>query len=146
MCRFNSGVSFLVLRTNRLTYSTLVFLQARAVSEIQVLLAGGVGFVLYLLPFPTYKHARPDVTFFCDLDFDPFLFMQDHEKVYGARILNTFSSGSDLAQVSPLAFLSMERRLKRSGRLSEVLSLCPFARSQVSLIIFTSIRVYGSEP
>jgi hypothetical protein len=27
---------------------------------------------------------RPDVTFFCDLDFDPFLFMQDNDKVYGA--------------------------------------------------------------
>jgi hypothetical protein len=28
---------------------------------------------------------RPDVTFFCDLDFDPFLFMQDNEKIYGAH-------------------------------------------------------------
>jgi hypothetical protein len=36
---------------------------------------------LFLL---TIIALRPDVTFFCDLDFDPFLFMQDHEKVYGA--------------------------------------------------------------
>lgn len=27
---------------------------------------------------------RPDVRFFCDLDFDPFMFMQDQKKVYGA--------------------------------------------------------------
>ena len=26
---------------------------------------------------------RPDITFYCDLDFDPFLFMQDNEKTYG---------------------------------------------------------------
>jgi len=32
---------------------------------------------------PIFIPLRPDVTFFCDLDFDPFLYMQDHEKVYG---------------------------------------------------------------
>jgi hypothetical protein len=26
---------------------------------------------------------RPDVKFFCDLDYDPFLIMQDQNKVYG---------------------------------------------------------------
>jgi len=26
---------------------------------------------------------RPDVRFFCDLNFDPFLIMQDQNKVYG---------------------------------------------------------------
>lgn len=26
---------------------------------------------------------RPDVDFFCDIDYDPFLFMQDNKKVYG---------------------------------------------------------------
>jgi alpha 1,2-mannosyltransferase len=26
---------------------------------------------------------RPDVRFFCDLNFDPFLLMQDQNKVYG---------------------------------------------------------------
>ncbi len=26
---------------------------------------------------------RPDVKFFCDLDYDPFLIMQDQQKVYG---------------------------------------------------------------
>lgn len=28
---------------------------------------------------------RPDVKFFCDIDYDPFLFMQDQNKVYGER-------------------------------------------------------------
>jgi len=28
--------------------------------------------------------ARPDIRFFCDLNFDPFLIMQDQKKVYGA--------------------------------------------------------------
>jgi len=30
--------------------------------------------------------ARPDVRFFCDLNFDPFLLMQDQNKVYGFTI------------------------------------------------------------
>jgi hypothetical protein len=37
-----------------------------------------------LFPLIIIIAFRPDVTFFCDLDFDPFLFMQDNEKVYGA--------------------------------------------------------------
>jgi alpha 1,2-mannosyltransferase len=28
--------------------------------------------------------ARPDVKFFCDLDYDPFVFMEENKKVYGA--------------------------------------------------------------
>jgi alpha 1,2-mannosyltransferase len=28
---------------------------------------------------------RPDVKFFCDLEYDPFLIMQDQNKVYGAH-------------------------------------------------------------
>ena len=54
MCRFNSGVSFpLSSPADRLTCSTLVFLQTRALGEIQVLLAGGVGCVLPLPPVLT---------------------------------------------------------------------------------------------
>ncbi|KAH9951934.1 glycosyltransferase family 15 protein [Amylocystis lapponica] len=30
-----------------------------------------------------YWRIEPDVTFFCDLDYDPFLLMQDQKKVYG---------------------------------------------------------------
>ena len=33
------------------------------------------------------------MTFYCDLDFDPFLYMQDNEKVYGASISSTSLSG-----------------------------------------------------
>ena len=28
---------------------------------------------------------RPDVHFHCDVDYDPFLYMEDHNKTYGAR-------------------------------------------------------------
>lgn len=30
--------------------------------------------------------SRPDVTFFCDIDYDPFLVMQDNNKMYGFTI------------------------------------------------------------
>jgi alpha 1,2-mannosyltransferase len=30
--------------------------------------------------------TRPDVTFFCDIDYDPFLIMQDQNKLYGFTI------------------------------------------------------------
>jgi len=33
-----------------------------------------------------YWRVEPEVKFFCDLDYDPFLFMQDHDKVYGFTI------------------------------------------------------------
>jgi alpha 1,2-mannosyltransferase len=39
-----------------------------------------------LAKYKYYWRVEPDVTFFCDLDFDPFLYMQDHEKVYGFTI------------------------------------------------------------
>jgi len=39
-----------------------------------------------LAKYKYYWRVEPDVTFFCDLNFDPFLFMQDHEKVYGFTI------------------------------------------------------------
>jgi len=39
-----------------------------------------------LAKYKYYWRVEPDVTFFCDLDFDPFLFMQDNNKVYGFTI------------------------------------------------------------
>ncbi|KAH9966683.1 glycosyltransferase family 15 protein [Russula dissimulans] len=39
-----------------------------------------------LAKYKYYWRVEPDVTFFCDLDFDPFLFMQDNQKVYGFTI------------------------------------------------------------
>jgi len=39
-----------------------------------------------LKQYKYYWRVEPDVTFFCDLDYDPFLVMQDQEKVYGFTI------------------------------------------------------------
>ncbi|KAL4265283.1 glycosyltransferase 15 family protein [Pleurotus pulmonarius] len=36
-----------------------------------------------LQPYRYYWRVEPDVTYFCDVDYDPFLFMQDNDKVYG---------------------------------------------------------------
>ncbi|KZT26454.1 glycosyltransferase family 15 protein [Neolentinus lepideus HHB14362 ss-1] len=35
-----------------------------------------------LLPYKYYWRVEPDVKFFCDIDYDPFLFMQDKNKTY----------------------------------------------------------------
>ncbi|THU91142.1 glycosyltransferase family 15 protein [Dendrothele bispora CBS 962.96] len=35
---------------------------------------------------PYRYYWRPDVRFFCDLDYDPFLYMEDHDKVYSFTI------------------------------------------------------------
>ncbi|KAF7971207.1 hypothetical protein HWV62_21902 [Athelia sp. TMB] len=39
-----------------------------------------------LQPYQYYWRVEPDVNFFCDLDYDPFLFMQDNDKVYSFTI------------------------------------------------------------
>ncbi|KAF8343558.1 glycosyltransferase family 15 protein [Amanita rubescens] len=39
-----------------------------------------------LKPYRYYWRFEPDVDFFCDIDYDPFLFMQDNDKVYGFTI------------------------------------------------------------
>ncbi|KAJ7109391.1 glycosyltransferase family 15 protein [Mycena epipterygia] len=39
-----------------------------------------------LKPYKYYWRVEPDVTYFCDLDYDPFLLMQDENKVYGFTI------------------------------------------------------------
>ncbi|KAF8954339.1 glycosyltransferase family 15 protein [Flammula alnicola] len=39
-----------------------------------------------LQPFQYYWRVEPSVTFFCDLDYDPFLYMQDNNKMYGFTI------------------------------------------------------------
>jgi len=36
-----------------------------------------------MLPFDYYWRIEPDVEYSCDLDFDPFLYMQDNNKKYG---------------------------------------------------------------
>ncbi|KAG1745244.1 glycosyltransferase family 15 protein [Suillus lakei] len=39
-----------------------------------------------LTPYKWYWRVEPDVRFYCDLDYDPFLFMEDHDKIYGFTI------------------------------------------------------------
>jgi len=39
-----------------------------------------------LKPYRYYWRVEPDVKFFCDIDYDPFLVMQDQKKVYGFTI------------------------------------------------------------
>ncbi|KAF8921281.1 glycosyltransferase family 15 protein [Mucidula mucida] len=39
-----------------------------------------------LKPYKYYWRVEPDVKFFCDLDYDPFLIMQDQQKVYGFTV------------------------------------------------------------
>ncbi|PBK78179.1 glycosyltransferase family 15 protein [Armillaria solidipes] len=39
-----------------------------------------------LKPYKYYWRVEPDVKFFCDLDYDPFLIMQDQHKVYGFTV------------------------------------------------------------
>ncbi|KAI0763668.1 glycosyltransferase family 15 protein [Irpex lacteus] len=39
-----------------------------------------------LQEYKYYWRIEPDVTFYCDLDFDPFLIMEDQKKVYGFTI------------------------------------------------------------
>lgn len=40
-------------------------------------------FVKFYIHYSLSYTRRPDVQFFCDLDYDPFLIMQDQKKVYG---------------------------------------------------------------
>ncbi|KAG6866926.1 hypothetical protein C0991_003842 [Blastosporella zonata] len=39
-----------------------------------------------LKPYKYYWRVEPDVKFFCDLDYDPFLIMQDQNKLYGFTV------------------------------------------------------------
>jgi len=54
-----------------------------------------------LLPFDYYWRLEPDVKYTCDIDFDPFLYMQDNNKKYGKRVgysdtlVLIFGAGSD---------------------------------------------------
>ena len=78
-----------------------VLLPSRVVAEVSVLLEVRVPYVSVSLlskqssesskcsafAKPMLPHPpRPDVTFFCDIDYDPFLVMQDKQKMYGFTI------------------------------------------------------------
>jgi alpha 1,2-mannosyltransferase len=88
MCRFNSGVCNRVLRAlePRLIAAAVLF-QASASTTLPMVLARRVcenQFVLVQTEINTI--TRPDVHYHCDIDFDPFLFMQDSNKTYGFTI------------------------------------------------------------
>ncbi|KAG1827259.1 nucleotide-diphospho-sugar transferase [Suillus subaureus] len=69
MCRFNSGFFF---RHELLTPYKWYWRVESVVHYIDEL-----GSDLF---------CRPDVRYYCDLDYDPFLFMEEHDKVYGFTI------------------------------------------------------------
>lgn len=89
MCRFNSGVR----RPFSLSVATLgsrvcaVLLPPSSRPKIQVVLASRVG-LEYLYSFYCYLSIglRPDVHFHCDIESDPFIYMEDHNKLYGFTI------------------------------------------------------------
>ena len=44
-----------------------------------------------------YWRIEPDVQFHCDLDFDPFVYMQENNKVYGACVYDVTGTLSSCA-------------------------------------------------
>ncbi|KAH8105096.1 glycosyltransferase family 15 protein [Cristinia sonorae] len=70
MCRFNSGVRAIVLI---------------AVPHIPILQQFFYRHAL-LQQYKWYWRVEPDVHFHCDIDFDPFKYMEDNNKVYGFTI------------------------------------------------------------
>ncbi|EAU92099.2 alpha-1,2 mannosyltransferase KTR1 [Coprinopsis cinerea okayama7 len=46
-----------------------------------------------MLPYRYYWRIEPDVDYFCDLNYDPFTYMEVNKKVYGASLLFVVSFG-----------------------------------------------------
>ena len=72
------------VRLMRYSLST-VLLQASFSVEIQVVLAHRVcelPFCQYFFFFIFYFFFRPNVQFHCDILYDPFLYMEEHKKIY----------------------------------------------------------------
>jgi hypothetical protein len=67
-------------------------------------------------PLLTMTLKRPDVRFYCDLDYDPFLIMQDQNKVYGTLLSGLIvSQPSKSLQVSPYHSMSMRPLFPHCG-------------------------------
>lgn len=69
-----------------------VLLPPPTTAEVQVVLACRVRIQQYssligCFALTSLCVPRPDVHFHCDIDFDPFLYMEDHNKTYGALAL-----------------------------------------------------------
>ncbi|KAG6848634.1 hypothetical protein H0H93_015320 [Arthromyces matolae] len=69
MCRFNSGVCNLQAPTKTSLTSSQFFFKHELLQK-----------------YRWYWRIEPEVHFHCDLNFDPFLFMEDHNKTYGWTI------------------------------------------------------------
>lgn len=74
MCRFNSGVRACVPVLGAQAQNSVVFLPSRAPAEVQVLLENRVRIHHSLssewFRLSTFLYFRPDVTYFCDLNYD----------------------------------------------------------------------------
>jgi hypothetical protein len=99
MCRFNSGVStYFCDEPCVADMHAIVLLQTGDTQTIQILLESRVSFCPSTFLYMSHFGYRPDIKFFCDLDYDPFLIMQDQGKVYGTFLFPftldwTFSPG-----------------------------------------------------
>ena len=96
MCRFNSGVRVLEYPqcVPELTFN-LVFLPASAAAKVQVVLACRVSILAVLwLSTPLTSPFRPNIHYHCNINYDPFRFMQENNKIYGTRILSLANAAS----------------------------------------------------
>ena len=64
--------------------SAVVLLPSSGAAKVQVVLARGVSLVVCMHSIwqALTVLCRPDVHFHCDVNYDPFLFMEDHNKTY----------------------------------------------------------------
>ena len=67
-----------------------VLLQTRPSPKISVLLAYRVSSYSHFSgPMPKTEHyRRPDVHYHCDVSYDPFLYMQENQKIYGTSLFS----------------------------------------------------------
>ncbi|KAF9454503.1 glycosyltransferase family 15 protein [Macrolepiota fuliginosa MF-IS2] len=76
-----------------------------------------------LKPYKYYWRVEPDVKFFCDLDYDPFLIMQDQNKVYGFTIsLYEYEATIPTLWETVKGFIKENRDLVPAGNAMDFLS------------------------
>lgn len=132
MCRYNSGVraNSCLCNCRRISSFELCSFSFATLSCSSTATTGAWSMPIRDISSLPSTHGliRPDITFFCDLDYDPFLFMQDNEKVYGMlQHQNTsFDSNCLALQDLRLPFLNIQRPLKHCGTQQKVFFLLPF--------------------
>ena len=90
-----------------------------------------------LLMFPVYSLARPDVRFFCDLDFDPFLIMQDQKKVYGKVESPVSLYGRGSVNLASFRFHNLVVRIRSND--SDPMGRCKRCGRLLTNIVFQKI-------